>query len=232
MRRSLFLAAAALAAAGALPFAAAPVPAQGQAKDWTRNVAATPEGGFRMGNPAAKVKLVEYGSLTCPHCADFSAAAKAPLAAMIKSGKVSFEFRNYVLNGIDVAATLVARCGGAKSFFPLVERLYATQPQWVGKITGLPQAQKDELNALPDGERLARAAEIGGITQLAAGAGVTPAAAKQCLADTAALDRLGQMEAAAEALGVQGTPTFFINGAMVHALDWAELEPLIRQAGG
>ena len=232
MSGRLLLGAAALAAAGALPFAAAPGSAQAQAKDWTRTVAATAEGGFRMGNPAAKVKLVEYGSLTCPHCADFSASAKAPLAALVKSGKVSFEFRNYVLNGIDVTATLVARCGGAKSFFPLVEQLYATQPQWVGRITGLPQAQKEQLNALPDGERLARVAEIGGITRLAAGAGVTPAAAKQCLADQAALDRLGQMGEAAEALGVNGTPTFFINGAMVHAHEWPELEPLIRQAGG
>ena len=234
MSGRLFLAASALVAAGALPFAAAPVPAlaQAKAKDWTRTVAATPEGGFRIGNPAAKVKLVEYGSLTCPHCAQFSASAKAPLMALVKSGKVSFEFRNYVLNGIDVTATLVARCGGAKSFFPLVEKLYATQPQWVGKISGLPQAQKEQLKALPEGERLARLAEIGGITQLAAGAGVTPAAARQCLADKAALNRLGQMEEAAEALGVHGTPTFFINGAMVHAHEWPELEPLIRQAGG
>jgi protein-disulfide isomerase len=224
---------AALLAAGALaaPASAAPA-AKAAAPDWSRTVAMTPEGGFRMGNPAAKVKVVEYGSLTCPHCADFSAAAKAPLAAAVRSGKVSFEFRNYVLNGIDVTATLLARCAGPANFFRLTESLYATQAQWVGKISGIPQAQKDQLKALPAGERLGKLADIGGLTRLAAQAGVAPQKGKACLADEAALDRLGKMGEAAAALGVEGTPTFFINGRMVHAHDWAELEPLIRQAGG
>ncbi len=54
------------------PVAAAGPPAKAQAAhDWSRTVAMTPEGGFRMGNPAAKVKLIEYGSLACPHCRHF-----------------------------------------------------------------------------------------------------------------------------------------------------------------
>ena len=71
-----------------------------------------------MGNPKAKVKLVEYGSLTCPHCRHFAETGMVPLKAYVKSGKVSFEYRNYILNGIDVAATLVARCGGAAALLP------------------------------------------------------------------------------------------------------------------
>jgi protein-disulfide isomerase len=231
MKGRLFLAAAAFACVGPAIVAPAAAPAQA-ARDWSRTVVATPEGGFRMGNPAAKVKLVEYGSLTCPHCAAFSGAAKVPLAAYVRSGKVSYEFRNYVLNGIDVAATLVARCGGPATFFRLTESLYATQPQWVGKISGLSQAEKDRLKALPEGERLGRLADIGGITQLAAQAGVTPARAKQCLADPAGLNTLDRLVTAAQEKGVSGTPTFFFNGANIGTHSWESLAPIIREGVG
>jgi protein-disulfide isomerase len=228
-----FLPALGLAAAAvmAVPLGAAPTPKAAAARDWSRAVAMTPEGGVRMGNPAARVKLVEYGSLTCPHCADFARTAMTPLVANhIKTGRVSFEYRNYVLNGIDVTATLLARCGGPQKFFPIAEALYATQPTWVGRISGLPQAQKDQLKTLATGERLSRLADIGGLTQLAAQKGVPLAQGKKCLADQVALDRLTTMYEAAVNLGVTRTPTFFVNGARVHAGDWATLEPLILQA--
>jgi protein-disulfide isomerase len=235
MRRGRFLPLLALAAAAVLaaPSAAAAAPPVAGQYDWTGVVAMTPEGGFRMGNPEARVKLVEYGSLTCGHCAAFAAEAMDELRGhYVRSGKVSFEYRNFVLNGIDVAASLLARCGGAGTFFPLAETLYARQQEWAGRIGGLDDAKKAELNALPPGPRLARLAEIGGLSALAAGLGVTPTQGKACLADEAGLDRLAAMYEAAAALGVQGTPTFFINGARVEAYDWATLEPLIRGAGG
>src|SRR3546814_21057791 len=71
--------------------AAAPAP---QAGDWTRTVTQTAAGSFVMGNPAAPVKLIEYLSYTCPHCAAFSAESAAVLRGrMVKSGKVSPELR-------------------------------------------------------------------------------------------------------------------------------------------
>ena len=233
----LFLALATLACVAApAPAMAAPAkkaaPARPAARDWTRTVVVTPEGGYRMGNANAPVKLVEYASLTCPTCARFTNSGKSLLAARVRTGRVSYEFRNYVLNGIDVTATLLARCAAPVRFFPLVESLYASQPQWVGKISGLPQAEKDRLKALPEGEMLGRLADAGGLTQLAASAGVSAQRGRACLADPAALKRLESMVEAANAIGVHGTPTFFVNGARVHAHDWAELEPLIRQAGG
>lgn len=225
-----------LAAGLIAPAAAAAAPARSgnaaPAVDWSTRVAATPEGGFRMGNPAAPVKVVEYGSLTCPHCADFAIASKAPLTARVRTGKVSYEFRNFILNGIDVTATLLARCNGPSSFFRLADAFFATQAQWVGKISGLPEAQKAQLKALPEGQRLGRLADIGGLTQMAARGGVTPQRGKACLADTAALERLGKMAEAADAAGVHGTPTFFINGRNVGVQDWPGVEALIRQAGG
>jgi protein-disulfide isomerase len=222
---------AALAPAGAAPAKKA-TPARSAVRDWTRTVVVTPEGGYRMGNPNAPVKIVEYGSLTCPHCAAFARSTAEPIRAKVRTGKVSFEFRNYVLNGIDVTATLLARCAVPANFFHLTETLYATQEQWVGRISGLPQAEKDKLKGMPEAERLGRLADIGGLTQIAAQAGVTPQKGKACLADQAALDRLGEMAESAEALGVHGTPTFFVNGQRVDAQDWATIEPHIRQAGG
>ena len=227
MGRALFLGVAALAFTAAAPAASAP------ARDWARTVVATPEGGFRMGNPAAKVKLVEYGSLTCGHCAAFARAGMSPLiASYVRSGKVSFEYRNYILNGLDVAASLVARCGGPGRFFPVAERLYATQAQWMGKLSALTSAQKAQLNALPEAQRLGRLADTVGLTQLAAQQGIPAAQAKRCLADTAALDRLGKMAETAQAQGVQGTPTFFINGANIGIQTWATLEPILRDSAG
>ncbi len=57
--------------------AAATVPAQSQQRDWTRTAAATPEGGYLIGNPAAATRIVEYASYTCPHCAHFAGWRRA-----------------------------------------------------------------------------------------------------------------------------------------------------------
>jgi len=222
-------AAAAMPAAAAAPAGQA-VPAQ---VDWARTVVATPEGGFRMGNPAAKVKLVEYGSLTCGHCATFAKEGMESLVGTyVRSGKVSYEYRNFILNGLDVAATLVARCGGAGRFFPVTDALYATQGQWKDRIKNLTDAQKQALNALPENQRLGRLAELAGIPQIAAQHGIAPAQAQSCLADRAAFDGLGRMNEATAAQGVQGTPTFFLNGANIGSHGWATLEPVLREAAG
>ena len=229
MKRRFYLAALTLTACAVAAHAPASAAPQ---KDWTRNTVATPEGGFRMGNPAAKVKLVEYASLTCPHCAHFDAEASAPIAAMVKTGRVSYEYRSLVLNGIDVTATLLARCGGPSRFFPIAHRMFATQKDWVGKISGMSQADKDKLQALSTAQTLSRLADHGGLTQIAAQGGVTAARGKACLADPAALARLDTMSEAAAKLGVSRTPSFLINGTLVPAHTWGELQPLIKRAGG
>ena len=227
LTRRLFAAAAALLIV--TPAAAAP---QKKATDWSRTVVATPDGGFRMGNPKAKVRLVEYGSLTCPHCRRFAETGNPALMPYVKSGRVSFEYRTYILNSIDIAASLVARCGGTQRFFPIVDRLYATQPNWVGKIVDLPAAEKQKLNELADGARMIRVADVAGIKTLAAAQGLPAAQANKCLADTAAMSRLEQIVEKGREFGVQGTPTFFVNGIKVDANDWPGLEPYIKRAAG
>src|SRR5436309_16013442 len=85
----------------AAPALASAAPQRGHAppavhRDWSLVAVRTPEGGVRIGNPAAPVKLVEYGSITCPHCAAFSAEAAAALrASYVGPGRVSWEYRHY-----------------------------------------------------------------------------------------------------------------------------------------
>ena len=229
-------AAAALAAAAILAFPAAIAPAQ-QARpaqrDWTRNVVLTPEGGFRMGNPDAPVKVVEYLSLTCPHCAEFAhSGAPALIRDYVRTGRASLEYRNFVLNGVDVAASLVARCGGTAGFFPITGQILASQAQWMGRVEAMSQEQRAQIGALPENERLPRFVELIGLTAVAARHGVPAAQTRRCLADRAGVARLESMSEAASAAGINATPTFLINGARVEAHDWPGLEPLIRQAAG
>src|SRR5881397_817088 len=75
------------------------------------DVANATSAGFMMGNPNAKVKLVEIGSLSCPHCKAFDdEGVPALIEKYVKTGLVSWEFRNYVRDAFDLTATLVARC--------------------------------------------------------------------------------------------------------------------------
>ena len=69
--------------------------------DWSRTLVATPEGGIRMGKPNARIKLVEYGSLVCPHCRHFAQTGVAPLIRQyVHPGQVSYEFRPLILSGL------------------------------------------------------------------------------------------------------------------------------------
>jgi protein-disulfide isomerase len=208
--------------------AAKPAPAH----DWSKTVVATPEGGFRMGNPAAKVTLVEYGSLACPHCRHFEETGYKPLIqTYVRTGKVSYEFRNLLLNAADISISLLAHCAGPAKFFPMSEVVYATQPQWEGKVEALTDAQKAEVEAMNDQQRIVRMADVAGFRPIAARFGLTAAQANQCLADSKGLSRLLGMTEKAESSGIDHTPTFIINGKVTDAAVWEQLEPLLRKAG-
>ncbi len=211
---------------------AAPVPAPNNG-DWSTIVAKTPEGGFLMGNPNAKVKLVEFGSMTCPHCAEFEEqGGKALVDNYVKKGLVSWEFRNYVRDPFDMAATLIARCGGEASFFGMTRTLFHDQRNWVGKIQAADQAQLQALQTLPPAQQFSRIADLGGLKQYASMRGVPRAKAEQCLANEAEVNRLVQMNTdAASTYNIPGTPAFLINGSLVeNAAVWSALEPKIKEA--
>lgn len=213
---------------------AAKAPAKAAAKrDWTHTFAVTPDGGFRMGNPKAKVAIVEYASLTCPHCRHFAQTAMKPLVERyVRPGKASYEFRSFVLNGIDLAATLMARCNGPATFFPIADQLYATQPAWIEKVGNLPKEEQDRLNALSEGELMLGIAKAGGLLPIAAVHGIPAAKAQACLRDEGAAMGLMENVKSAMGLGVEGTPTFFVNGKRVAAYDWPSLESFLKEAGG
>ncbi len=229
----------AFAACLALPMAPAAAAAKAPPKvpaghDWTKTVAVTPEGGFRMGNPAARVKLVEYGSLICPHCRHFNETGYKPLLqGYVRTGKVSYEFRNMVLNAPDISVSLLTRCSGAARFFPMSEAVYASQPDWEKRLVGMTAADKAALDKMSDQQQLVRYAQVSGLLGIAARFGVTAVRARQCLADPKALDRLLDITRAANGLGINRTPTFAINGKVRDELaTWEELEPALKAALG
>jgi protein-disulfide isomerase len=196
-------------------------------------VLATPEGGFRMGNPDAKVKLVEYGSLACPHCRHFEETGYKPLIQQyVRTGRVSYEFRNLLLNAPDISVSLLAHCAGAAKFFQMSEVVYATQPQWFAKVAGMTDAQKAEIEKMSDAERVVRLGEIAGFPQIAARFGVTSARARQCLSDPNGLEKLLSGTKAAEDAGINHTPTFLINGKVSDAATWEQLEPQLKAGAG
>lgn len=186
-----------------------------------------------MGNPAASVKLVEYGSLACPHCRHFEETGYKPLLQRyVRTGQVSYEFRNLLINGPDISVSLLARCSGPGKFFAMSEMVYETQPQWQQKIEDMSDAQKAELQSMTEQQRIVRFAEVGGMAQIAARFGLTPAHARECLTDPKGLKRLLDMTQTATDKGISHTPTFIINGKVTDAATWEDLEPQLKKALG
>jgi protein-disulfide isomerase len=204
--------------------------------DWSQVVNPTPAGGFLMGNPNAKAKLIEYGSLTCPHCREFDEKGVPVLInKYIKSGQLSWEFRNYVRDAFDMSASLIARCNGAKSFFPLSRALYKDQPNWVASIQKTPQAQLEQMQNLPPSQEYVAMAKVAGLQQWAAMRGVPVTQSNQCLANQNSVNQLVQMnsDAITQYPDFEGTPTFILNGSRLDkTATWETLEPALKSALG
>lgn len=201
-------------------------------KDWSETIVKTPEGGFRMGNPDAPVKLVEYASITCPHCRDFTKTGGEILkTSYVRTGKLSWEYRNFVLNPLDVAATLVARCQGPETFFPFIEQLYATQTEWVGKFNSVDEKTLQSVGTLPQQEQFTKLVELSGLQDFFKAHGVPDDRIKACLSDKNALAELLKIrEHGANEDKVDGTPNFLINGERQEGVyDWPGLETKLRE---
>jgi protein-disulfide isomerase len=211
------------------PVAAVAAPA---GTSWSQTVAQTPEGTFLMGNPAARVKLVEYGSYTCSHCRDFSAEASEEIRKLVDTGKMNFEFRTYVRDPIDLTTALLARCGGKDIFYPLSEQFFANQSAMFDKVQGK-DAEFKAVETMAPAQRFAAIAQIAGLVEFAQQRGISADQAKQCLADTAAAERLAKgVEAANSQYDISGTPSFLINGVLLdNVANWASLQPKLKEAG-
>ena len=201
------------------------------ARDWRQVSTRTPTGAHLIGNPAAKVKLIEYASYTCPHCAEFAAESGPVLKdRMIRNGWVSLEYRHLIRDGLDLAAAVLARCAGPKAFPATSEAIFAAQPQWLERGFEFQQANGQRIAMYPKLGQVRALADGAGLTQMLQARGLSAAAIDACFADTAEVDRILKMTADTPA-GVDSTPSFFVNGKLVPHVGWAGLLPKLQAAG-
>jgi len=220
--------------------ATATAPVAGQAppagKQWSEVVAPTPEGGMRMGNPDAPVKLIEYGSRSCPHCAKFAReGVPALIAGPIASGKLSYEFRDFVVHGpVDIGAILLGSCVEPAAFFPMLDQMMASQDSLLSKASAITPQENAALQAQTPAQVAQFYAERLGYIDFVKQRGVPDAKARACLTDQAALDRLAKnLQAADQQYQVSGTPTFILNGTKLgtDVAEWEQLKPVLAAAG-
>jgi protein-disulfide isomerase len=200
---------------------------------WNETVSKTADGGMLMGNPDAKVKLIEYGALSCSHCAEFSEKSHSEIAAMVAKGTLSFEFRPFLLNALDVPASLLVRCGGAGPSFPVTQQLYAAQAEWLGKTKEISAAEQKAFETMPQTAQMNFLAEKLGLISFVQARGIGADQAKACLNDPKAVEELGKIsEVAQSKYKLTGTPTFVINGQTVpDTANWELLKPKLLAAG-
>jgi protein-disulfide isomerase len=215
------------------PVSSVPPPA---GKSWTEVVSATPEGGYRMGNPDAPIKLIEYGSRTCPVCGAFGREGMQPLEQKyVSTGKVSYEFREFLVHGQpDIAPALIGRCGGAEPFFPMLEAMYQGQEAVEQKMISEPaKALSQRTQSMTPIEAGKAWGEFLGYPEFARQHGLPADKVNACLNDAKELDRITQvMQDASNNKNVGGTPTFFLNGNQLNnVLSWQQLEPALKAAG-
>ncbi|MEO6041005.1 MAG: thioredoxin domain-containing protein [Croceibacterium sp.] len=219
---------------GAASTAAAIAPVAAPAgKAWTDVVAPTKDGGMLMGNPNAPLKLVEYGSLSCPHCAKLANEGMEPLKTKyVTSGRVSYEFRSLMIHGIiDMPLTMMLQCASPDAYFGLVEQLYTNQDAVLNRAQQA-NAQAEAATKLPPAQRYAGLADAFGLTDWFAERGVSVDQSRACLSNTQTAEQIAKVTETASAAGVDSTPTLFLNGAkLTDVTSWAQLEPALQNAG-
>lgn len=178
--------AAALSPAPAQDGAARPPEPVGDARDL-----AVGDGDYALGAPDAPVVMVEYASLTCPHCASFhSDILPGLLEEYVETGRLRYVYRDFPLDNMALRAAMIARCSGRERFFGFIEAFYASQSRWA--------EARNPMSAL---------------RALASLGGMPGREFDACMANRAMVDEIlaGRLTAARE-YGVSGTPTVFING--------------------
>ncbi len=203
-------------------------PAAQAQRDWRGNVTRTQAGDYVIGNPAARVALTEYISFTCPACRNFVEQSSPALRGdLVKRGVVRVEIRNMTLNGLDMAAAMLARCAGPSGFLSMHDLIYSNQSALIDRAGRIRPAF---LAGSPAEQSRVFAAQSG-LSDLAKSRGMTDATIDRCLSNQAELDRLSAATQAAMPR-VHGTPGFEIDGKVAHDVhNWAALQPLLAAAG-
>ena len=163
---------------------------------------------FVQGNAKAKVTVIEYASLTCPHCAKFMVEEFPKLKKdFIDNGKIKFVYRDFPLDGLGMGAALIARCVPNERGHTMVEMMFQNQLEWV--------RSEKPLEVLR------------GYAQLA---GLDSAGVDACLKNETMLKEIQEVQEKAVSLyKVQATPTFFVGEAQVQGDDYEELKKAIEK---
>jgi protein-disulfide isomerase len=148
-----------------------------------------------MGNPRAKIEVIEYASLSCPHCAHFNETIFPTLKSKyIDTGKVRYTLKEMLTEPVQVAAAgfMMARCAGPQKYFTVVDEVFRSQPRWTqGNIKPI-------------------------FLEIAVDNGLDEAKFTACITDQAAFQGINERAERASAQdGVSATPTIFINGKQV-----------------
>jgi protein-disulfide isomerase len=199
---------------------------------WEKRVTLTADGGFLVGNPAAKAKVVEYGSLSCPFCQRFHGATVEGFRERIATGQVSFEYHPFAVHSADPILHALLRCAGPANFLRFSDDFYDEQPtqalayeQWA--------AANPTTNPYGSAADRIRYAQEWGFTAFATSHGLTKARANACLADPVAfrVEQQRQDKASANP-GVKGTPTLYLNGEPLKVYTWPEIDQAITAVLG
>lgn len=145
-----------------------------------------------FGRDDAPVTIIEYASLTCPHCRTFHVSVWPELKRKyVDTGQVRFIMREFPFDPRSSGGFMLARCIGDDKWYPTIDLLYRTQDNWARVADGT-EALKSVM----------------GMT------GMSTSDFEKCLQDQALLEKVNAVAEAGKSLGVDSTPTFFINGEM------------------
>ena len=196
--------------------------------NWNTTVTVTPHGTHLLGNPAARLRLTEFVSYTCPHCAQFEAEADAALRlAFVANGKGAVEVRNFVRDPVDMTVALLTNCGPPAKFFLNHTAFLRSQAKWIGPLTSPSAAQQARWTGGAFATRTRAIAKDFGFYPIMARRGYSTAQVDKCLADEGLARRLAASTAeAADKLYVKGTPSFALDGVVLTGThSWDALRP-------
>ncbi len=204
-------------------------------QSWTDVVTPTAAGGMLMGNPQAPIKLVEYGSLSCPHCARFAVEAMEPLKTeFVSSGRVSYEYRSFAIHPQDIPLTMLVRCAPKEAFFPLVEQIYGNfEAMQVPLQDPAVQKAAEAAGSLPPAQRFPALSDALKYTDFFAARGVSVDQSHACLAKVETATEVANNAKKYGESGINQTPTMVLNGYQLPAeeSEWPKVAAALRAAG-
>lgn len=217
----------ALALAGVL---AAPLAAAPAKPNWAATVVLTPDNSHIEGNPKAALKLTEYVSYTCPHCSHFETEAGDILrGTYVSGGKVQVEVRHFLRDPIDATVAQLTNCGPKEKFFGNHHAFMVGQAQWIEPMANITDAQRTRWTTGDYPTRRRAIATDFHFYEMMERRGYTRTQLDACLADEGLAKRLVAQTVAADKFGVQGTPSFALNGALLQGThSWDLLEPQLK----